>query len=647
MASAAPIATAREKLEDRMERALLITQLKRFHRMGQSGEAQRRAADRKGMKLARSDMWEAGITQGRLPITSNMAAALVDEFCDRLTKSRPVFEISAVAGQNDDAARLLEGTLLTLWRTSRMQEFIKSGSRLCAWTRPVVWYCYWDTTARRGVGDLGTDMIPGHRCIIDDRHIFIRDMEYCGFSDKMSRAKAIELFPDKTFEIEAAGTFSAAEMPGMPDDPLKQYPKGQPGQLSRLVQAAPQGQFTGKTTVKVGGRREADPLTRDIEIEYLWFVDHTPVEREKTKLDSRGKPVYKIQRDDQDRMIFKKTGYRVIETPRGSRYLPNLEPHREAVYETVVERLYPHRRHVAWIPQDNEVLWDVNWTGPIPIVTQRMEAPIYEYWTTGVGQRLLSLAVARNILWTILFQRLKLSLSGTWLATTASGLRRNKITPDDGQIFYAKKIGNEDIRNFPVQPLDVAYVQVIHEIESEMGKLIGIAPIMQGKQAGRVDTGQAYETLLEQAGSRVVDSAQLLEQTIEDWAEIATWHYQQYGTHEHFVEVEEDDGETNWRRAMAISVKGEFKVNVDVVSDMVHSASAKRELVKEGAAMGIYPIPLLAKLSNYPEWRRGLRMREKLQKDPEKQWMLGIAGQPPGKAGQLPSQGKRSHHGGK
>lgn len=643
MAQAAPIATAQETLRDRIERGLLIAQLRRFDKMSTAGESERRAADRKGIKLARSVMWEEGITQGRLPITSNMAAALIDEFCDRITKNRPVFELQPVASRKDDAARLLEGALKTNWRASRMQELIKSGSRLAAYTRPVAWYSYWDTRARNGIGDLSTRIIPGHRCIMDNREIFIRDMEYCGFTDVMSRAKLIELFPDKAEEIEAAGAYSASEKPGMPDDPLKQNPRAQPGQLSRLV-ADNQNRFTGKTTVKIGGKKKADPLSEEVEAEYLWFVDHTPVKRLKPKLDSRGKPVYRIVRDKEDRMVFKRKGWRQIDSPRGPRLMPDLEPHREPVMEEVTEYLYPNRRHIAWIPQDDVILWDVKWDGPVPLVTQRLDVPIYEYWSTGVGQRLMTLAVARNILWTILFQRLKLSLSGTWLATTQSGLRRNKLTPDDGQVFYAKKITDQDIRNFPVQPLDVAYIQVIQEIEREMGKLIGITPTMQGKQAGRVDTGQAYETLVEQGGARIVDSAQILELSISDWAHIAMWHYQRYATHEHFVEIEEDDGETSWKRAMAIAVRGEFALKVDVVSDLIHSGAARREMVKEGAQLGIYPIPLMAKLANFPEWRRGLRMREKLQMDPTKAWMVGIAQQP-----QRPNQkqggGGRSHHG--
>jgi len=646
----APVQSAEERLKDRIDHAILIASLKRMRRMALEGEPERRAADKRGIKLAKGLFWEDGITAGRLPISSPMASALMDEFMDRLTKYDPGFELEPVVGRDDDAARLLEGALSTNWRVTHMRDLIKIGGRQAGFTRPVTWYAFWDSDARGGTGDLNTRLVPGFRSIIDNRATFTKDMEYRGFRELMSRAQAIELFPDKRAAIEAAMQYagSSNDKPGMPDDPLRTSSKPQaPGQLSRLV-AANQNQFTGKTTVKVGGRRSANPLTEEIEVEFLWFYDYTPVKRMRPKMDSRGKPVYKLRRDDETGHIqFKNTGFRKIDSPRGPRFLANLEPHRDPVMEEVVEKLYPNRRHIAWIPQDEVILWDVRWNGPVPCITQRLSVPIYEFWDVGPGQRMMTLAVARNVLWTILFQRLKLSLAGTWLATTQSGLRRNKLTPEDGQVFYAKKIGQDDIRQFPVTPLDVAYIQVLHEIEAEMAKLIGVTPAMQGKQAGRVDTGQAYETLIEQGGTRVISAAQLLERSIEDWAYVAMWYYQHYATHEHFVQVEQDDGETNWRRASALAVKGEFAIKVDVVSNMVHSDAAKREMIKEGAALGIYPIPLMAKLGDYPQWRRGLRMRDAIQKDPSKAWMLGVAGAPPGQSGSLPKQQgpKRSHHG--
>lgn len=651
MAMAAPVQTSKQKMRDRIDHAMLIAELKHIHELAMQGEAERRASDKKGIKLGRGYLWESGITTGRTPINTPMATSIIEQYLSRITKNHPAFEIEPIATENQDGARLLEGVLLWEWHRNKMQEVLKSACRLSAWTRQPYLYTYWDTLANNGLGGLSTRIIPGFRCIADNSKIFVKDMRYAGFREVMTRAEAIELFPDKRKEIEGAAQWAGEQgaKPGYDSDPLTRTPNaGQPGNLSRLI-AVNQNQFTGKTSVKVGRRNQANPLQEKIEVEFLWLADDTPVERERPKVNQQGKIVYLHRRDeDSGHLLFERKGFRVAQTPRGPRYLPNLHPVKDAVMETVVEKLYPNRRHIAWIPQDEVTLWDVRWDGPVPLVPVRLKPPIYEYWEEGVGLRLASLAVARNILLTIIFQRLKLSLSGTWLATPQSGLRRNKLTSEDGQVFYAKRIDENSIRQFPVSPLDVSYVNVLHEIESEMMKLVGVTPIMQGKQAGRIDTGGAYDQLIEQSGTVAVESAQVLGESIRDWAQIAAWLYSLYGTHEHFVEVEEDDGETSWKAAMAIAVRGKYAFKVDVVSNMIHSEEARRALIKEGASLGLYPIPLLAKLGNYPQWRRGLRMRQAIMRDPSKAWMLGVAGAPPGVAGGLPrgtAAGKRSHHG--
>ena len=80
MAAAAPVQSAKERLQDRIDHAILIAQLKKMRRMAMEGEPERRAADKRGIKLAKGLFWEDGITAGRLPISSPMATALMDEF---------------------------------------------------------------------------------------------------------------------------------------------------------------------------------------------------------------------------------------------------------------------------------------------------------------------------------------------------------------------------------------------------------------------------------------------------------------------------------------------------------------------------------------------------------------------------------------
>jgi hypothetical protein len=496
-------------------------------------------------------------------------------------------------------------------------------------------------------------MIQAHQCIIDNRYWQVRDMEFVGVREKMSRARLARMFPNKIKQIEWASNYTPVEKPGMPGDPWDSpFHQGRPGQLSRLV-ADNLGVFHGKTTIKVGGRNVPSDqgMLEEVEPEFIWFKDSTPIKTTKPKEDSQGRPVYKHVRNlETGDLEFEHEGFEVHQTDRGPRHIAKLKPKREPVMEEVIERKYKRWRHVAWIPADDIILWDVNWDAPCPLWSVRTCYPLNEYWQEGQGLRLASLSIARNILYTIIFQRLKLSLGGTWLASFKSGLKRQKLTPEDGQVFYGKSVGPEDVRQFPVQPLDTSYLSVLHEIEAEMMKLIGLSPVQQGRSQGRVDNSPAYDKLVEEAGSAIVDSAQLLEAALTDYAEIAMWYIQNFYTHEHFVEYEAEDGQVSWRQASRVAVQGEYAVSIDTVAMMAHSESAQRQLAQEGASLGIYTLPMLAKLGRFPQWRRALKQKMQLVNDPTRQALLGPAGAPPGKTGGKPQTGsgssspQRSHH---
>lgn len=643
------IPTAKQRLKDKGERMLLIEQLKKFDKMSDEGLSDRVATMRKGNKLFRGQMWEDGITSGRLAITANQAVALGERFLATISRARPIFEIQAIRGNDDDGARLIEGALLQNFKKNRMGELIKSGGRMAMFTYPAMWYSFWDTEADQGRGRESTRCIAPHMMIIDKRRWFLKDMEFKGFKERMSLAKLIRLFPDSAEELEAASASSVDDgaQPGKTTDPFATSANAKSGAISRVV-ADNQGVFTGKTSVKVGGFRKTKGLAEERDVRFMWYDDPTPKTEERAKRDYRGMPMMKATRHPESgEYQFEHTGHRVVQGVMGPRYIPNLKLKREPIMETVVSKKYPGTRHVAWVPDDNDpiILWDVNWKDEVPLVIQRISLPLADFWLEGPGLRLTSLAVARNILYTIIFQRLKLSLSGTWLATTKSGLRRNKLNPEDGQVFYAKQIGNDDVRQFPVQPVDSGYFQLLNMIESEMMKLIGLSEPMRGNSAGRADSSATYESLIEQGGVAVVDAAQLLEQSLEDWARIQLGLMQKHYTHEHFVEFEEEEGTTSWRQAHAIAVQGEFSLSVEPGSMFAHSESAQFEHAKEAAALGFYALPMLGRIGHIKAWKRALKQKMALMKRPDLAFLLGAAGAPPGKSGSLPTSQKRDHHG--
>lgn len=646
--SAAPLPDKDQELDER-QNLLLLAKLRRFERMAMRGEDERRAQDRKGAKLFADKMWEAGIMQGRLPITANQAVSLCERFLDMLTKNDPAPDVQAKVGASDEAAALLEGALLTNWRKQRMQFKSRVGARLAMFTRPVLAYTYWDSEANGGIGDVATRIIPADRCIIDQRHQLVEDMEFPGFTERMSRSKAIMLFPDKADEIEAA--ISARDRTGSPSmrtDPLDlqsgAYPESADA-VQRLVQSEGSSTYTGTQSLRYGQRR-GDPYAEEIDVRFMWIDDPAPQTRERPKLDRHGFPVYEFERDDDGRPIYDIVGHDVGVHPTfGPMYVPQVQPRKRLVTEPHVEKKYPYRRHVAWIPGDDVVLWDVRWDGPVPLSVLRVGVPLHGYWHKGPALRLSSLAIARNVLYTIIFTRLKLSMSGTFLATPQSGLKRNKLSSEDGQVFYAHKIDESNVRQFPVQPVDAAYFSLLDRIETEMMALIGMTGPLAGEASGRADSSSTYEVLLETGGASLVGAGQLLEMFVEDWARIASWWMQKRYTREHYVEVMEEHGST-WKQASALALRGDFAITIETGSMASYSEAARQGRIAQAAAEGIYPLPMVAKLSHVPHWRQALRMkRALLAGGPQNAWLAGAI--PASTTARSPSPappGKRSHH---
>ena len=653
MNSYAPITSKRQQVSDKLDRAVLLEELRKIRRRAMAGEAERRATSRRGAKLAKGRMWEEGITSGRLPISANQAIAQAEQFIASVLRNAPVPELRPINDSDEDAAALLEGAIVTNVKTQRLLEKLQSAMRMAFFSYPQLGYTYWDSEYRRPdgrvIGDFATRMYPSHRAIVDSRHWFVEDMDFAGVRETMSRAKLIRLFPDKADAIEAAMNLDGQEKPGMPGDPWDSpFHQGRPNALSRLV-ADDQGKFTGKQSIKVGGKmRKQNPLLAEIEAEFLWVKDSTPIEKEEPKLDSTGRPIMHHQRhEDTGELLFDFDGWdTVVDPERGPMFQPKLKPRRTLVMQTNIVKKYPAWRHVAWLPDDGIILWDVRWDGPCPLWPVRTSYPLNDFWDReGQGlRRARHFRLRGTILWTIIFQRLKLSLGGTWLASFRSGLKRQKLTPEDGQVFYGKSIGQDDVRQFPVSPLDVSYVNVLHEIEQEMMKLIGLAPVQRGQAAGRVDASTAYDKLIEQAGTAQQNAAQLLESSLTDYARIAVWYVQNFYTHEHFVEVEDDDGITSFRQASRLATQGEFAIDMDTSAMQAHSDSAMRDVAQEGARLGIYSLPMLAKLGRYPQWRRALKQKMLLiEEGPQGAPLLGPAGAPPGQVAR-PAQTRRSHH---
>jgi hypothetical protein len=630
---------------DDKDTASLIARLKLYRRLSNKDEESRQAKDRKGAKLRRGEHWSDGIAAGRTAITANQATALYERLITSVTRNQPVPQVIAKHDDDEEGARLIQAALLQNWVDDGMQETIKRGGLLAGFSRPVFLYVYWDQEARNGIGDIKTRVIPAHRCIVDNRAPKVTEMEFVGLREEMTRGRLTMLFPDKADAIEEAGNASGGPFQ-RPQNPLDT--SGNDATFAQNVERQVQSYAlpAGRISVNTGRRTLSDPLAEKVEVEFLWINDPTPQRVERPKLDDLGRPVRRLVRDQLGDVQMDVEGWEVVDGPFGPLYQPNLKPKTEPVTEECIEKKYKHRRHIAWLPGDDIVLWDVAWDGPIPVVSQRDNYALDGYWTDGLALRLSSLQYARNVIFTMILEKIKFSLTGTYLATPRSGLKGNKLVPRPGQIFQANSIDENSIRRFPVEPVDPQMVQMLAAIEMEMMKILGVSPVSQGQPAGRADSPQTYDKLLEAASGSVVDIAQMYEDTIRHWAIVSMWYIQNYYTHEHFVEVDMPDGETKWKAASALATRGEYAVRIETGSMISHSEAEKFGRAKDLLAMGIYTLPMFAKIAKIPAWREALREKAKLMAaGPQGQWLLGPGGATPTQQSRAAvANQRRSHH---
>lgn len=639
---------ADKKLSKKKEN-LLVKQLKVYSKRAKVGEGPRIAADRKGYKLREGKHFEQ-VSEGTSPVVVNFATGLYERLINSITRNKPSPQIVAKQSNDTEGAMLLQAGVLQIWDTAQMTMWIKRGALLAGFCRPALHYVYWNRKLRGGIGDVDNRVIPPYRCIIDNRFSDIGHMEYKGFWEEMTRKELIELFPEKADEIEEAQQSSNNSLSAnVKDNPFKDESGGDNEFEPALTRISPT--FTepaGTYSINSGtANAKKDPTSEKVRVEFLWLDDGTPIKKEQQKVDGLGRPIMMFIRHPlTNEIMFEEKGNEVVHGPFGPLNFPNVEPQMEPVMETVIENKYKYSRHVAWLPEDDIVLWDVSWDGPIPLITQRDSYAMDGYWSKGLTHRLIPLQNAYNMIESMIKEKLQYNLHGTWLATPNSGLKTNKLIGRAGQVFQAFRIGEQDIRSMKMEPIDPIFPQMLSIIESQMQKILGVSNVMQGEAAGRIDDASTYDKLLENASGAIVDIAQMIEQTAVEWCNVVVWFMQTYYTHEHMVEIDtNDEGGTEWKPASAILTQGEYSIKMSAGSMIYQSESQQFARYSQYATMGFYALPTLGRLLKIPFFEKALAEKGRLLADPSKSYLLGPAAATPAKTNTA-TQGitKRSHH---
>lgn len=635
----------------------LVTRLELLVARWLDGEGNRRTRDKRGMALFRGEDVAAGLPNGasKLGTSSQSTLQLADRVCADVLRGIPEPELEATDPDQEHGARIAQGAIRTNWRETRMLEKARNGYELSMFTGPVGFYHFWRHEMHLGKGDVDKVLIPRHELIYDDTCSYVQDMEFVGFEKEMSRAKLITLFPDKCEEIESAAMASEDRVANLNKDPLRPAsggPSGSAAVVDRLVTQASTNvpPYSPVTSIASGATKKGkgDPLSSKVKVRFLWVDDPTPDHEKRPQLDPKTKrPMHRVVRDEAGRPVMDEEGFEVIDTPSGPQYVPKMTPKFEMVMVDTIVRKYKHRRHTAYVVQDKIKLWDVSWEGPIPISILRDRYPAYGFDAPGTALRCQTLEVSRNVLWTIIFQRLKKSLAGTWIASAQSGLKRNMLVNDIGALFTVNGDPNTAVKEFPMNPLDAAYFNLLDKLESEMESLMGVTPLMRGQAVGRADSPQTYEQIADQSGGPMLDRAKLIDYWVHDAVEIDLWFMQTRYTHEHVVEIELEDGFSTWTEASALLIDGKFAVRVDTGATLGRSMERDRAEAQEGAQAGFYALPMLGRLGRYRAYKEGLKQKGAIMaKGPQFAWLLGAAGSPPATQSMnlRAASGKRSHH---
>jgi len=637
---------------DNLEEDALVRRIDAMVYPWENQEGNRRQRDRTGAKLWRGKNSLDGFNDSRLMINSMSPTAIADRVAADVFRSMPEPEIEAKNDEDEDAARLAEGAVRQNWRMTRMREKAPNAYRQSMFTRQVGFYHYWREDLNDGLGDVDKVLVPAHRLIFDGMAYSVQDMEFIGFEKPMLRSKLISMYPEKVDEIETAMNDSDGRVTNVDPDPLDESPtKGSQGSrvYDRLVTTASSQEppYTPVTSITTSLKRrgQGDPLSEKVMVRWMWIRDYSVKRAQRPKIDPRTKrPMYTVHRDESGAMSYEDDGHEIIDTALGPQILHKKKPKVSIVMDDVIVRKYPQWRHAVYIKGDRVLLWDVNWDGPVPISILRDRYPGIGFNAEGTALRLATLAASRNILWTIIFERLRKSLKGTWLTTPGSNLRRNSLVNEIGSVFTVTSI--DSVKEFPVSPLEPGYFQLLQIAEQEMEMLMGVTPMMKGQPVGRADSPQTYEQVADQSGGPILDRAKLVDQWIQDAVEIDLWFMRQRYTHEHLVEVETAAGFSSWTEASALSLAGHFVVKVETGATLGSNSARDRQDAEQAAGMGFYGLPMLGKLGHIRHWKKGLKQKGAiLAMGPQYQWLLGPGGANPAQQNMnIRAKTQRSHH---
>lgn len=618
-----PISETKAALSRAVDRTLsdeqkMMRRLLGYVSLSDKHEEARRKTDRIGGNLYHSKHWNVMVSDRRAAITVNVAKAILDQKISIMLKQKPRPVVESTDIGDEEGARLMRYAIMDWWDRYNMGAKLEDVETKCQATRSASLKAFWDGTLFDGAGDIGVDVVPGWRRIVDPRAKYQKEGLFSGDRAMMPRSRAMLLYPKAAKKIEEATSIS------------DQGPSANAsGQGTPIRDAWAKLQMDFPTTAVINGAPTLLSYTGNVpnvnasadlvQIIELYHRDFTMVKVPRKKKDKYGRVEQRPVLGPDGIPQFDVVGETQHSTPDGSGFtIPMYELVMEDVEEEVLERLYPWWRRTTMLLPDGIIIDDTAWDYPLPYADFHDGEALEGYWVRGSLLELETLQGALNVSISTMLDNLRFSAYRAYLAYSGSMIDRNNMNISPGEILRAGEKGT--MEPLPVAELSQSWFGWVEFVIGLMEKVIGATGIMQGEAAGRVDSAAGYDMLAEIGGSRLVKCTQRMERSIEDLIEVVGNFMQKHYDERHAVRVEELEGNITYQRITPGALQGSFSYRVLTGSSLAWSESAVRARVLEEFNLHLRDIVSTWKALKIEDWpsimARMMQMPPQMQPPP-------------------------------
>lgn len=588
-----------------LDEAKLIRRCTSYLNIHEQDEGARLRSDRIGTRMIYNQHWTVPMPVGRSAVVYGKSGALVHHKISIMTKQDPIPVIMPDEQGDQEAARYMRLILQRLWREDDMKLKLRAGLLLANCTRTCALKVMWDPVLRGGNGDIATDVIPGWKLILDPRVSDINRSEFCGHRERMSRSRAMILYPESADIIEEGP--QARDMVGAL--------LGSRGPMTNQWRSGISFPSTG-TTINTKGvlltQTDIGPSTApsstgeaedQVEVVEMYHRDASRFKTTEIERDHLGNEINDLMYGNDGLPEFEELPDEDVWVDEIGGYLglPNYSLRTQPRMKTEYKPKYPFWRRTTWMMPDGTLLEDCAWDGPLPYALLSDTLTLEGIWARGSLLYLYELQGVADVGLSAMVDNLRMGSMQVFLAGAMSGLQDDQLITSPGKVIKCQD--ESKVVPLPVPQVSEHWISFLNFISAAMEDVFGASGVMQGESQGRVDSSAGYDTLAEIGGSRIVESTQRMESALADWAAIAGWFAQKKYSRSHQIAVEDAEGNVTWEQAYGPLLFGSFSYHIATGSTLAWSESAMLARTLQLFTQGFIDKIEVYKRINYPDWQ--------------------------------------------